>query len=66
MGRSDELHDLEGLIIQETDKAYLIAVDNDSEDEHWFPKSQLKQVHVKGDDITCECPEWLLDEKGLL
>jgi len=46
------------LLEHETEKAYLIIVDNE---EFWLPKSQVEDINEDSVWIPC----WLAEEKGL-
>jgi hypothetical protein len=52
-----------GLIIKETEKAYLIQLDK--ERSEWFPKSQIKNIYMGRCDqeIEFRIPDWLADAK---
>ena len=60
-------------ILDDTDGAYLVRLDEDSEEE-WIPKSQILDVIeevVEPDTgeivmMTLELPEWLAIKKGLV
>lgn len=52
----------------ETDKAFLLEIDGE---EEWIPKSQIESWKMKESKWgkksgTCEIPEWLAEEKGLI
>ncbi len=52
---------------RETDKAFLVVVDDD--EEVWLPKSQISHPddYSEGDtDCTISITEWLAEEKGLV
>lgn len=64
MSRRDEVVELDVLIKQETDKAYLI--DHGGENAVWMPKSQVRGL-VKGDrSVKLTVTEWIANEKGLI
>ena len=60
--------ELYGVFQHETDKAYLIRVDNK---DMWFPRSQITggdfepERLTPGNRITFWIPAWLADKKGL-
>lgn len=53
-------------IVYETDHAYLVT--DDGETEVWIPKSQAKPDCDcgKDDTVTFTMPEWLAIEKGFI
>ena len=54
---------IEGLIIKETEKAFLMQLDK--EHTEWFPKSQMKGIQMGRCDqeITFWIPRWLAEKK---
>jgi hypothetical protein len=52
-----------GLIVKETEKAYLIQLDK--EHLEWFPKSQIKNIYMGRCDqeIEFRIPDWLAMKK---
>jgi len=62
---------IEGIVKHETDKAVLIQVDGDPDNEVWIPKSQIEWestggLYAIGDEVEMEIPEWLAIEKELV
>ena len=51
--------EIEGEVVRETERAWLIDVDGD---EIWLPKS----ICTDNEDGTFTVPEWLAIEKGLV
>lgn len=64
MGKSQEVVVVTCTLVRETDKAFLIEV---NETEYWIPKSQVSNQEV--DEDTDEClltmSAWIAKEKGL-
>lgn len=64
---ADRYVDLEVVEIKaETQKAFLVLLDDDS--EHWIPFSQIDgaEKHSAGDkDVVLSITEWIAEEKGL-
>jgi hypothetical protein len=57
-----------GKIIKQTDMAILFRAHDwqpDGSDDTWLPKSQIAVIHLKGDAIQIELPEWLADDKEM-
>lgn len=50
--------------VRETEKAILIRTKDD--EEHWIPKSQIKNSVTIGETVEMVIPEWLAEEKGIL
>lgn len=67
------LAEVEIELINETDTAYLVRLDEDCE-EVWLPKSQVVSVVSEVSDemtgevvmMTIELPEWVAIDKGLV
>jgi hypothetical protein len=59
------LHDIEVCVFHETDKAYLVAADEEAK-RVWAPKSQCELEPTGKMTATLTAPEWLLQEKGLI
>jgi hypothetical protein len=51
-----------GLFKAETEKAILVAVD---EDDHWFPKSKIQYDGEIGESVDVIVPAWLAEQQGL-
>jgi hypothetical protein len=62
---SNEIVEIFGTIMAETDKAILLF---DGVEESWLPLSQIEyDMHNEvGDDLTVEVPEWLAIESGFV
>lgn len=55
------------VILQETDKAFLVRLET-SRIDLWVPKSQMSdsEAYAKGDkDCTISVTEWFADQKGI-
>lgn len=61
--KKEELIHFDGLITNETEKAWCVLHDDDTD---WIPKSQCTDVDIRGDELTCKLPEWLAKEKGII
>lgn len=59
------LTDVSVLIKHQTDKAVLVAADEDAEDV-WLPLSQVEVDGDVGTVGTVTMPEWLAQERGLI
>jgi RNase P/RNase MRP subunit p29 len=58
---NNSIVEIECTVIRETDKAYLVQLDDGS--EHWLPKSQVEaEVEEEGGAATIQLPEWLKDK----
>lgn len=67
MGANNYEHILVEKIIRETEKAFLVRLEDG--DEHWLPKSQIADAddYREGDeDVELSVTEYIAREKGLL
>lgn len=56
-------------VVRETDKAILIRLARDFEEDledYWIPLSQITEIHKDGDDPYIICARWLAERKGLI
>ena len=54
------------LIVKETDRAFLLRLDDDT--EHWIPKNQISDPddYEEGDkDCSVSITEWIAEQKGI-
>lgn len=54
------------LIVKETDRAFLLRLDDD--EEHWIPKNQVSDQddYSEGDEnASMSISEWIAGEKGI-
>lgn len=52
----------------ESDKAHLLAMDEDDDEGTWFPKSQIAHIDfypARGTGSELWIPKWLAEKKGL-
>ena len=67
---SNEMIELEGIFLHETDGAILVDFDGDGDGEgNWFPKSLAEyedEGYERGDPITVNIPLWLAEKEGLI
>lgn len=66
MGASNYVHLEVSEIKRETDKAFLVVLEDGA--EHWLPKSQIADAddYSEGDtNCTVSITEWLAGEKGI-
>ncbi len=63
--KSQETYSTDCSVIQETDAAWLLNIDDD---EHWIPKSQIKNNDELAVDtkVEVEMTEWIAIERGLV
>ena len=56
---------VEGTVMAKTDKAAMILLEGGAEE--WFPFSHCPDLEdcEKEEQVTFECPEWLITAKGL-
>lgn len=65
-GSGDKLHDIQGYIHMETEKAVLFSEDDDKDEAVWLPKSQIEIEKLQGSIVEVTMPEWLAKEKELI
>jgi len=64
----DETVAIEGVIISQTEKAYLVAFTAVGPDEAWIPKSQVMSMSEPGPkgEIEFIITEWIAKKNGLI
>lgn len=66
MGASHYIHLEDVTVLKETDRAFLLRLDDDS--EHWIPKNQIADpdTYEEGDtEVTVSITEWIAEQKGI-
>lgn len=66
MGASKWIHLEDVTVVRETDRAFLLRLDDDS--EHWIPKNQVSEpdTYEEGDEgVTVSISEWIAEQKGI-
>jgi hypothetical protein len=62
-----QIADIDGLLMHETEKAYLFAPDGDEERKTWIPKSMAEWEPDKdGVSGTMSVPVWYAEKEGLV
>jgi len=63
MERDVEEHEIMGIVMYESDKAYLL---NMGDREMWMPKSMMKHIEMDNDkNLTAVIPMWLAVKKDI-
>ena len=72
---TNEYTKIDGIITRETPAALLFTIEDNYNEEassHWFPKSQIKTITRRAENMdsidvdTIEVANWLLKQKGII